>query len=261
MRHLLALLLLVLLAAGCQTNPDTGRRQLLLLSEDEEIQLGVQAYAEVGKEAKFTEDPRFTTPLRRVGNAIAEKANRPDYKWEFRVIDDTQTVNAWCMPGGKIAFYTGIYPILQDEAGMAIVMGHEVSHALLRHGGERISQNILAQAGISAVELLSGSSSYGQLTAAALGIGVLLPFSRKHETEADHFGLLLAAKAGYEPEAAIGIWERMSALGGGSRPPEFLSTHPNPENRIENMKKWMPEARALYEQSEKRPNGKLWMPK
>jgi predicted Zn-dependent protease len=255
------LFLLLLAAAACQTNPDTGRRQLMLLSEDEEIQMGVQAFQQVQKESRFTEDPAFAEPVRRVGRAISEKANKPNYQWEFKVIDDDKTVNAWCLPGGKIAFYTGIYPILQDEAGMAIVMGHEVSHALLRHGGERVSQNILAQAGVTTVDLLAGGGGeWGQLTAAALGIGVLLPFSRKHETEADHFGLLLAAKAGYDPENGILIWERMSQVGGGSRPPEFLSTHPNPENRIENMRSWMPEAKALYERAAKQPNPKLPMP-
>jgi len=164
-----------------------------------------------------------------------------------------ETVNAWCLPGGKIAFYTGIFPILQDEAGMAVVMGHEVMHAILQHGNERMSQNLATQVVLAGAAVGLSESKYKNEIIGALGagasVGVLLPYSRKHESEADKQGLFLAAKAGYDPEAAIGVWERMAAMSEGKRPPEFLSTHPDPMNRIEAMRKWMPEAKRIYEQA------------
>ncbi len=201
----------------------------------------------------------WNDPLQRVGRAIADAAAKPDYEWEFKLIDDPGTVNAWCLPGGKIAFYTGIYPILKDESGMAIVMGHEVCHALLRHGGERMSQQLGTQAVLVAGSIALSENENRTTIMAALGagatVGVLLPYSRSHESEADYQGLILAAKAGYDPEAAIGVWERMANLGGGG--PEFLSTHPEPERRIENMRGWMPEAKVLYERSKKLQNKPL----
>jgi len=246
MRRLLLIALLAL-AGTCKTNPHTGRSQLLLFSEGEMNQLGTQAYLEMTGPQSGTSivtSSRYTGPLQEVGGAISVAANRPDYQWEFKLIDDPKTVNAWALPGGKIAFYTGIYPILEDQAGMAIVMGHEVMHAILQHGNERMSQSLTA-------ELV--------LTAAA--IGVLLPYSRKHETEADEQGLYLAARAGYDPEAGIGVWQRMAALSAGSRPPEFLSTHPEPGRRIDNMRKWMPKAKQLYDTApRKMPNWKLPQP-
>lgn len=251
---------LLLLFAACQTNPYTGRSQVMLLSEKEEMQMGLQAYTQISKESQFVTDPPLLGSLQRVGAAISAAANKPEYQWEFRLIKDDKTVNAWCLPGGKIAFYTGIYPILGDENGMAIVMGHEVSHALLRHGGERVSQHVLAELGLAVASAALSDSRYHDATVAALGagatVGVLLPFSRKHETEADKFGLMLAARAGYDPRAAIRVWENMSKMGGG-RPPEWLSTHPDPDRRIENMKAWMPEALAEYEKSKKQPNRPL----
>ncbi|MGH7163758.1 MAG: M48 family metallopeptidase [Planctomycetota bacterium] len=258
-----ALLALAALLAACTTNPHTGRSQLLLLSEDAEVEMGLEAFAQIGKEVRWTEDPAYVDPVRRVGKAIAAQAGKPDYQWEFRVIDDPKTVNAWCLPGGKIAFYTGIYPICEDENGMAIVMGHEVSHALLRHGGERVSQNIAVQGGLAATAVVARNSEHRDVALAALGagaaVGFLLPYSRKHESEADKFGLMLAARAGYDPEAAIRVWQNMAKLGGG-RPPEFLSTHPDPLRRIEDMRAWMPEARALYAKSNKQPNRPLPRP-
>jgi len=257
------LLLPALLAAvpvfpsGCKTNPHTGRTQIMLLSEDQEVRMGLEAYDQVSKEAKFVTDPRLTEGLQRVGKAIAAAANKPDYAWEFKLIKDDKTVNAWCLPGGKIAFYTAIYPVLENEHGLAIVMGHEVSHALLRHGGERVSHHILASVAVATGSVLARDSKYRDVGIAALGAGVtvgfLLPYSRKHESEADKFGLELAARAGYDPAAGVRVWERMAALGGG-RPPEWLSTHPDPENRIQNMRAWMPEMRAIYDRSDKKPN-------
>jgi predicted Zn-dependent protease len=264
-RHLLPLGLAALLPA-CVTNPYTGESQLILVSEEEELQMGVDGYAQVMETEPVLQDADLTAPLLRVGEAIstaadawrAENGEAP-YDWEFKLIANDEMVNAWCMPGGKIAFYTGIYPILEDEAGMAIVMGHEVSHAMLRHGAVRVSQNIVAGLGLAAAGILARDSEHRDLALAALGAGVtvgyILPYSRDHESDADWLGLQLAARAGYDPREGIRIWENMAKL--GDAPMEWLSTHPNPESRIEQMKQWMPEMMAIYERSQKMQNAPL----
>jgi metalloendopeptidase OMA1, mitochondrial len=251
-----------LLLAGCSTNPYTGRKQLLLINEKQETQLGLEGYQEVLASENLSRDRREVDPVRRVGQRIAAAANRSDFEWEFNVIIDDFTVNAWCMPGGKIAFYTGIYPALKDEAGMAFVMGHEVSHALLRHGAERISQNMAAEAvsGLLAVGLGGKDPQKQALVLGAFGVaagvGVLLPFSRKHESEADAEGLKLMAQAGYDPRAGVEVWKRMEAAG-GEQPPEFLSTHPSHSTRIKDLEEGMGEALAIYQKAAKAPNAEL----
>ena len=251
-----------LLLAGCSTNPYTGRSQLLLLDEKQEAKLGAEGYQEVLAGENLSRDPKELDPVRRVGQRIAAAANRPDCEWEFNVIFDDYTANAWCMPGGKIAFYTGIYPMLKDEAGMAFVMGHEVSHALLRHGAERISQNMAAEAvsGLLAIGLGGKDPQKQALVLGAFGVaagvGVLLPFSRKHESESDALGLKLMAQAGYDPRAGVEVWKRMEAAGGES-PPEFLSTHPSHETRIRDLEAGMAEALAIYQKAAKAPNAEL----
>lgn len=266
-RALLLSLALPLLLVACKTNPHTGRKQLLLFSDKQMSQFGAQAYTEMtGAQsgAKIITDTRYTAPLQDVGQALSAVANRPDYQWEFKLIDDPQTVNAWCLPGGKIAFYTAIYPILEDTNGMAIVMGHEIMHAILEHGNERMSQSLTTEIVLAAAAVGFSGSKHGDEIVAMMGagatVGVLLPFSRKEESEADQQGLYLAAKAGYDPEAAIAVWERMAKLSEGARPPEFLSTHPDPRNRIKNMQKWMPKAKEYYAQSQKKQNWKLPIP-
>jgi len=266
-RRILLSLALPLLLVACKTNPHTGRKQLLLFSDKEMNNMGAQAYVEMTgpqSKVKVIADPRYLGPLQEVGAAISQAANKPDYQWEFKLIDDPATVNAWCLPGGKIAFYTAIYPILQDTDGMAIVMGHEVMHAILEHGNERMSQSLTSEIVLSAAAIGFSNSKNGEMIVAALGagatVGVLLPYSRKHESEADKQGLYLAAKAGYDPEAAIAVWKRMAELSKGSRPPEFLSTHPDPLNRIKNMEKWMPKAKEYYAASQKKVNRKLAIP-
>lgn len=252
------MLLVALFLSGCATNPHTGRRQLLLLSEDQEVQLGTEGYQEVLASENLSRDPKEVDPVRRVGQRIAAVANKPDFQWEFNTIVDDLTVNAWCMPGGKIAFYTGIFPALHDEAGMAFVMGHEVCHALLRHGAERISQNMAAEAlgGLLAIGLGGKDPQKQALVLGAFGVasgvGVLLPFSRKHESESDAMGLKLMAQAGYDPRAGVEVWKRMAKMGGGGTP-EFLSTHPSHETRIQDLEALMPEALAIYEKSQKAP--------
>jgi predicted Zn-dependent protease len=266
-RSLLLCLALPLLLLACKTNPYTGRDQTIIFSSSFMNNLGTQAYAEMtgpGSNARLVTDPRYLGPLLEVGAAISQAANKPDFQWEFKLIDDPQTVNAWCLPGGKIAFYTAIYPILEDTDGMAIVMGHEVMHAILEHGNERMSQNAIVSAALAGGSVALSKNEHREEIIGILGatatLAYVLPYSRTHETEADKHGLYLAAKAGYDPRAAIGVWERMAKMSEGKRPPEFLSTHPDPLKRIGNMKKWMPKALEYYEASQKKPNRKLAIP-
>lgn len=259
-------LLFLLLLTACTTSKITGRRQYLLYSEEKMVQLGQQAYLEMtvtDKKVKIVKRGPLLDPLLRVGQSLAAAADKPDYDWEFKLIDAPKTANAWALPGGKIAFYTGLYPVVEDEAGMAIVMGHEIMHAMLRHSNERMSQKVsvgIATAALAIGVGLSSAKNKG-LIIGALGVGgavgIILPFSRKHESEADEFGLYLAARAGYDPEAGVRVWKRMADASKGARPPELLSTHPDPLARMEAMSRYMPKAKALYEASNKQPNRRL----
>lgn len=254
----------VAVVSGCETNPYTGRSQLLMTSVSEEMQLGARAYSQVKNDPKLrqSQDPREIEPVRRVAVRIIEAAKQSKYaemanqfQWEVTVIKDDKTMNAFALPGGKIAVYTGIFPVAKTEAGLAAVLGHEVTHALARHGAERMSQgqltNVTLQVLGTAAGTAGGNARLGQAAMAALGagvqVGVLLPFSRKHESEADYIGILLAADAGYDPRESVHLWERMEQVSGGKGPSEFLSTHPGHETRIEQLKKWMPEAMAIYQ--------------
>jgi len=249
---------------GCETNPYTGRSQLLMTSVSQEIQMGAQAYDQVKRDPKMrpSQDPREIEPVKRVAARIVEAAKRSKYaemanqfQWEVTVIKDDKTANAFALPGGKMAVYTGIFPMAKTEAGLAAVMGHEVVHALARHGAERMSQGQLTNAALQVVGAAAGASGgggmLGQAAMAALGVGaevgVLLPFSRKHESEADYVGILLVADAGYDPRESVALWERMGRISGGGAPSEFMSTHPSHETRITQLKKWMPEAMAIYQ--------------
>jgi predicted Zn-dependent protease len=250
MRILLALLVLVSLVA-CETVPFTGRSQLVLIPEGDEVKMGLDSYQEILGKSKVSTDARANEQVTRVGRRIAEATGRTDYQWEFKVIEDAQ-VNAFCLPGGKVAVYTGLLPMTRDDAGLAAVLGHEVSHAIARHGGERMSQQ-LAVEGLTVATtqtLLSGRDPrIVQLVAAGLGagasVGVLLPWSRAQESEADHLGLIYMAKAGYHPNAARDLWTRMAAAS-SNRPIELLSTHPLPETRIAQIEGWIPEALKYY---------------
>jgi predicted Zn-dependent protease len=255
-RHLCRVLypLLLLLSAGCSTVPYTNRSQLMLMSESQDLQLGAAAFSEVLKKEKVVRDPQLVEPVQRVGQRIAAAAEKPEYQWEFVVIDDPKTANAFALPGGKVAVYTGLFPIARDEAGLAVVMSHEVAHALARHGAERMSQGTLIQIGAVGVAVATsgaGASSGTQqaiMQAYGLGstVGLALPFGRSQESEADHIGLILMAKAGYDPRAAAGFWQRMAGAEQSGRPPEWLSTHPSPETRITDIEKWIPDALAYF---------------
>ncbi len=264
----------LLVIGGCETNPYTGRSQLLMTSVSEEIQMGAQAYDQVKSDPKMrpSQDPREIEPVKRVAARIVEAAKRSKYaemarqfQWEVTVIKDDKTANAFALPGGKMAVYTGIFPMAKTEAGLAAVMGHEVVHALARHGAERMSQGQVTNAGLQIVGAAAGAAGkggmLGQAAMAAFGVGaqvgVLLPFSRKHESEADYVGILLAAEAGYDPREAIALWERMGQMSGGGAQAEFMSTHPSHETRISLLKKWMPEAMAIYQRKQPAPEALL----
>lgn len=259
---------------GCQTNPYTGRSQLLMTSVSDEMKMGVQAYDQVKSDPKLrpSQDPREIEPVKRIAARIVEAAKRSKYaamanqfQWEVTVIKDDKTANAFALPGGKMAVYTGIFPMAKTEAGLAAVMGHEVVHALARHGAERMSQNQLTNTTMQVVGAVAGAAGgggmLGQATMAALGVGaqvgVLLPFSRKHESEADYIGILLAADAGYDPRESVALWERMGQASGGGGSSEFMSTHPSHETRIDQLKKWMPEAMAIYQARQPVPEALL----
>jgi predicted Zn-dependent protease len=241
----------VLLAlAGCATVPITGRKQLLLLSEGEETSLGLQSYQEVLKTEKLSTDPAANALVQQVGKRIAAATGK-SYEWEFKVVDKPGTVNAFCLPGGKVVVYSGIFPVSQDEAGLATVIGHEVAHAIARHGGERVSQGLLTNVGLEAVTASMGArdpqtvKTVSGLLGAGVQVGVMLPFSRDQESEADHLGLIYMAKAGYPPEAAVAFWQRMANASQGA-PPEFLSDHPSDARRIQQIQAWLPEAKAAF---------------
>jgi predicted Zn-dependent protease len=255
MRFTLSIIISTLVFISCVTNPETGRKQLNVLPDNYMNQMGVQAYKEILTKEKPSKDKRLNDMITRIGKRIA-KASGANFDWEFKLIE-SKTVNAFCLPGGKVAFYTGILPIAKNEAGVAAIMGHEVAHAVARHGSERMSQTLIAQFGMIAADLAISDPKYKQITFAALGLGtqfgVLLPYSRIHESEADFMGLKYMAKAGYDPAESVTLWQRM-AKEGGARPPEILSTHPDPEKRSRALEEQQREVRGLYEKSEKQPS-------
>ncbi len=241
---------------GCRSAPVTGRKQLLMMPESQELTLGLQSYGEVTSKSKESSNSRFIELVSRVGHRIAAVSDRSDFQWEFRVLESDEQ-NAFCLPGGKVAVYEGILPVCENEAGLAVVMSHEVAHALARHGGERMSQNAAVQGMKTAVGYAMQKQDEVRRDAAlkAYGIateyGVLLPYSRKHELEADHIGVMLMAKAGYDPVEAPKFWRRFGGTAAaGEKPPEFMSTHPSDDRRAETLSKLLPQAQSLYAQTE-----------
>ncbi|WP_317132031.1 M48 family metallopeptidase [Rufibacter hautae] len=251
--------LAVLLLAGCTTVPITGRRQLSLVGDQEVIQMSFQAYNDLMKQSKLSSNATQTAMVKRVGQRIqgavesfmrqqGASAQLEGYQWEFNLIQDDKQQNAFAMAGGKTAVYTGLLPITQNETGLAVVMGHEIAHAIAKHSNERISQQLAAEFGGATLGSLGGGASSQVLnTAYGIGAGVgLMKFGRTQESEADRLGLIFMSMAGYNPEAAIPFWERMAASSNGQSPPEFLSTHPSNETRIADIRKNMPEAKKYY---------------
>ena len=240
--------------AGCSTVPVTGRKQLMLFSRSYETRLGQQTYQETLSKAEVAANHPVNPILQRVGRRIAAVANRPDNRWEFTVIRSKEA-NAWALPGGKTAVYTGLLPICKNEAGLATVMSHEIGHSLARHGSERMSQAVLAGLGGAAVAAATKDASTRDRNLVLIGygagatVGVLLPYSRTHEIEADTIGLELMAKAGYDPEEAIHFWQRMAEESGGKEGLGLLRTHPSSKKRAENLRKSLPRSKRLYEQA------------
>lgn len=248
----------VLLFLSCSTNPFTGNKTLALVPNSQLFPTAFAQYNEFLNENKVIKGTKDAEMVKRVGQKIAVAAERwldangyqgylKDYKWEYNLVDD-KTVNAWCMPGGKIVVYSGILPVAQDEAGLAAIMGHEVSHALANHGQQRMSAGMLQQLGAVAGNVVIKDQETLNLFNQAYGVGsqvgIMLPFSRSHESQADEIGLYLMAIAGYEPMEAADLWRRMNAQSGGQAPPEFLSTHPANNTRIKNIEALAPKAKA-----------------
>ncbi|SMO36148.1 Peptidase family M48 [Saccharicrinis carchari] len=256
-KHLCAMVILAAVAVACSTVPITGRSQLNLFPESQMAEMGLTNYSQFLKEAKLSTSQEQSAMVKRVGHKIAAavedymnnnglSSHVANFNWEFNLVED-DTPNAWCMPGGKVVFYTGILPFTKDENGLAVVMGHEIAHAVARHGNERMSQQMGMQAVATGLQvaLQEKPEETQQIYMAAFGLGaqfgVALPYSRKHETEADKMGLVFMAMAGYDPAHAVSFWSRM-AESGGQKPPEFMSTHPADDTRIKDIKAYLPQA-------------------
>jgi len=257
------LIIFCLISQSCTTVPLTGRKQVNLLPESELISMGLTNYSEFLKENPPSGDVSNAAVVKEVGNKLAGAVNKyfsdnniqsrlEGYNWEFNLVDNNEA-NAWCMPGGKVVVYKGILPYTADKNGLAVVISHEIAHAVARHGNERMSQQLIARlGGIALSEAVKTKPQETQnifLSVYGLGsqVGILLPYSRQHELEADRLGLIFMAMAGYDPQSAVAFWERM-ASSGGAKPPEFLSTHPSDATRISKIKAAIPEAMKYYRQ-------------
>ncbi|MBA3647513.1 MAG: M48 family metallopeptidase [Chitinophagales bacterium] len=261
-QKILAVFSFLIFLWSCQKVPITGRTQIHGLPESELESMSLTQYNQVLKENKVITGTAEANLVNTVGKRISDAAQQlmtemkyadrvKDFHWEYHLLESKE-VNAWCMPGGKIAVYSGLLPVTQTEAALAAVIGHEVGHALAQHGNERMSQQLIAQglgAGLSlalANKPAETQNIYNTAFAVGAQYGALLPFSRTQESEADKIGLVLMAKAGYDPHEAIGLWERMKQMSGGGKAPEFMSTHPSDDRRIADIKKYMPEALKYY---------------
>ncbi|MDP8228461.1 MAG: M48 family metallopeptidase [Candidatus Electryoneaceae bacterium] len=258
----LSLVILFFMITSCSTVPITGRRQINMIPGSQLNAMSFQEYSTFMSSHQLSNNVEQNRMVQRVGRKIQHAVEQylaqnnmsnhlQGYRWEFKLVKSPEA-NAWCMPGGKVAIYTGILPITQTEAGLAVVMGHEIAHAIANHGNERMSQGLITMiGGIALTEALKTKKQETRnLFMAAYGIGtqvgILLPFSRLHESEADRVGLIFMAMAGYNPNEAVSFWQRMAARSGGNAPPEFLSTHPSNQTRIREMQKALPEAMEYY---------------
>ena len=259
-RGCISLIIVILfLSLSCTTVPITGRKQFIILPDYAMLSMSLQQYNEFLKNNKISSNQEQTQMVKKVGRKIQMAVEQyftdknmsyalKDYKWEFNLIESEEK-NAWAMPGGKVVVYEGILPITKNEAGLAVVMGHEIAHAIAKHGNERMSQGLIAQMGGMALSkaLAEKPEKTGQLWMTVFGVGaqfgVMLPFSRLQETEADHLGLIFMAIAGYDPDEAVEVWKRMAQMKEGQTPPKFLSTHPSNETRIRKIKETIPKAK------------------
>ena len=259
MKKIIALGIVVVFLVQCSTVPITGRKRLNFVSDAQVLPASFAQYKGFLAENKLSTNTNKSNQIKRVGKKISEAVDRfmrangmtseaNSYKWEFNLVEDN-TLNAWCMPGGKVVFYTGILPVCANEDGVAAVMGHEVAHAFAKHGQERMSTGRLQQLGGAAVALGTANSKNAQVFNMAYGlgsqVGVMLPFSRSHETEADKLGLVFMLMAGYNGKEAAEVWVRMSQISKGKAPAEFMSTHPSNQTRIKTLRAYLPEAKRL----------------
>jgi predicted Zn-dependent protease len=264
MKKFFSFILISSLIVACSTNAITGRKQFKLVPEAELQAMATAEYRQFlsSNQVLSSCNNRDAAMVRRVGQRVTNAVETfyrnkglsdalDGFNWEYNLVND-KSINAWAMPGGKIVVYTGLLDVSKNEAALAVVIGHEISHAIFQHGNERMSQGLAQQLGGSALSLALANqpAATQNLFNMAYGIGsnvgVLLPFSRKQESEADRYGLIWTAMAGYNPQEAIPLWQRMEAAGSGNKPPEFLSTHPSEETRMTNLRKWMPEAMKYY---------------
>ncbi|MGL2986112.1 M48 family metallopeptidase [Flavobacterium sp. RSSA_27] len=258
---LLLTIFVLLIYSSCATNPMTGKKTLNLVSNSELFPASFQQYGKFIKENKVVQGTAEAKQVENIGVKIKEAAEKylnsvgqnqylNDYRWEYKLVE-SKDLNAWCLPGGKIVVYTGILAVTKDEAGLATVMAHEVAHALANHGAQRMSASKLQGLGAVGVALATGGQSaenqflWQQLYGVGSQVGVMLPFSRAHESEADQIGLTLMAIAGYNPQEAIAFWKRMAAQSGGKTQPEFMSTHPSDATRVANLQNLVPQAKAM----------------
>ena len=261
-KNIISFSVFIIFVLSCQKNAITGRRSISLIPETEMIAMGLTEYDKFLTQNKpLPASDKRTILVKQVGTKIQQAVEKyyadkglssqlDGFKWEFNVVDEN-IVNAWCMPGGKVVVYTGLLPVTLDESSLAVVMGHEIAHAIARHGNERMSQGLIVQFGAAVLSTAMQQkpaltqSIFQQAYGVSTNLGIL-KYSRTHETEADKMGLVFAAMGGYNPEVAIGFWERMSQASSGSKSPEILSTHPSDETRIANLKAFMPEAKKYF---------------
>lgn len=233
------------LVGACTEAPITGREQLILTSEADAAQMGKAAFEEIIRESGVSSDQALQQKVSQVGSRIAEAVGAKS-DWQFTVIENS-TPNAFALPGGKVGVHTGLFTVVENDDQLAAVIAHEIAHVTAQHSAERMSRDVLTQVGLSLLGAVSSSPALPQIMAQAATLGIQLPFSRAQEAEADEIGLHYMARAGYDPRAAIAVWQNFSAAG-GERPPEFLSTHPSPGNRIERLQALMPEVLPTYRQ-------------
>jgi predicted Zn-dependent protease len=256
------LFLTILLVFACQKNPVTGRKSLDLVSASEMQSMSYSEYGTFLSTHKLSTNADQSAMVTRVGTRIQKAVEKymadngkssmlNGFKWEFHLVEDP-TVNAWCMPGGKVVVYTGIMPVVGNETGLAVVLGHEIAHAIANHGAERMSQGMVQQMGGVALSVAMSSKPaetralFSQAYNAGTEVAVMLPYSRLHESEADHMGLIFMSMAGYNPDEAVTFWQRMKDASGGKAPNELMSTHPSDDRRISDIKKWLPEVKQKY---------------
>ena len=246
----LFIILSILITSACATTPVSNRSALILIPQSQEISLGKQSYEQILKKEKESEDANLTQIVSRVGQRIVAVSDMPKLDWEFKLIE-SDTKNAFALPGGKVAIYTGLLSVAKNEAGLATIMSHEIAHVIARHGAQRMTQQMLLQGAMLGAGLSMKNNTQRNIILSALGVGVLygftLPFSRSHESEADQIGLLYMARAGYDPNEALQFWQRFSKVKDGKAPPEWASTHPADTTRMQGLRKYFSRAKYDYQ--------------